>query len=513
MPDAPPPLPSGDRDPVVSRPPPAGKKFPCAKCGAKLDFDPGAQVLKCPYCGHAETIADVSGPGPERDLEEYLEKGAGNRKVVAGRSSQVACPACGAVVLLEDKVATDRCPYCGTHLENQPKSAEPMIAPESVMPFKVAQRDAIEAFNDWIKRRWFAPNDLRKFANLGQLQGVYVPYWTYDSMTVTRYDGARGDDYTVTETYTERNAQGHMETKTRQVTKTRWTSVSGQVRHFFDDVLVCGSKSLPDEHVAGLAPWPLEELEGFRPEVLSGFQTERYAVSLKDGFKQAQEIMDEEIRKLCCEDIGGDHQKLNSVRTKHLGVTFKHILLPVWTAAYRYRDKPYQILINGRNGKVVGSRPYSWVKILLLVLVIVLVIGLIFWLVMSLGTGGHGAGGGGDVSGALVGGLASAAAAGGPGGLVGVSLGGLGGAGHGLDLDVLAEDLGPLLGGELPAEPPQGRRVELHAGGPHGGHDRVHLGGQPLVHTRVGESFAAHDGHCKTATFAKARLLRGRFMV
>src|ERR687883_183800 len=79
---------------------------------------------------------------------------------------------------------------------------------------------------------WFAPNELKKLADLGQLSGVYVPFWTYDAMTYTHYTGQRGDDYQETETYTETDANGQPVTKTRQVTKTRWTHVSGEVRHF-----------------------------------------------------------------------------------------------------------------------------------------------------------------------------------------------------------------------------------------------------------------------------------------
>ena len=46
------------------------------------------------------------------------------------------------MVLLEDKVVTDECPYCGTHLENKPESAEAMIPPESLLPFAVDLGDA-----------------------------------------------------------------------------------------------------------------------------------------------------------------------------------------------------------------------------------------------------------------------------------------------------------------------------------------------------------------------------------
>src|SRR5439155_6541649 len=113
-----------------------------------------------------------------------------------------------------------------------------MIAPESLLPFALEQRQARGAFNQWIAGLWFAPNELKELANLGQLSGVYLPYWTYDSMTYTQYSGQRGDNYQVVETYTERDAQGNLVTRQRTVTHINWTWVSGEVQHFFDDVLI-----------------------------------------------------------------------------------------------------------------------------------------------------------------------------------------------------------------------------------------------------------------------------------
>jgi hypothetical protein len=93
--------------------------------------------------------------------------------------------------------------------------------------------------------------------------------------------------------------------------------------------------------------------------------------------------MDVTIRQLCTRDIGGDHQRLDSVSTQHVGVTFKHILLPVWLAVYRYQNQPYRILINGQTGKVSGARPYSWIKITLFVLMILGLIAALFFAVRS----------------------------------------------------------------------------------------------------------------------------------
>jgi hypothetical protein len=53
----------------------------------------------------------------------------------------------------------------------------------------------------------------------------------------------------------------------------------------------------------------------------------------------------------------------------------------VWLAAYRYRGKVYQILINGQTGEVEGARPYSWIKIARATAAAAIVIGVVIWLV------------------------------------------------------------------------------------------------------------------------------------
>ena len=366
---APPPIAANaepmQKSPVMTNAPADGRKFPCKQCGARLDFDPSERALKCPYCGHVEEIAPSKSGVVEHDYAAALAKVPVEQGTIVGRSSEVRCPGCGAQVLIEDNVETERCPFCATHLVNVPRSAAVnMICPECVLPFRIAERQAIEAFNAWIKTRWFAPNNLKELANLGQLSGIYLPFWTYDSMTYTHYTGQRGDDYWETESYTD--SQGHRQT--RQVRRTRWHYVAGEVDHFFDDVLVCASKSVPVNYVDELEPWDFSHLETFRAEFLTGFKTERYVVTLADGFATAQKIMDGEIRQLCCQDIGGDHQQLSSVNTQHVGVTYKHILLPMWLAVYRYHDQTYRILVNARTGEVTGARPYSWIKITLAVI-------------------------------------------------------------------------------------------------------------------------------------------------
>ena len=56
-------------------------------------------------------------------------------------------------------------------------------------------------------------------------------------------------------------------------------------------------------------------------------------------------------------------QRVHSINTTVSDVTFKHVLLPVWLAAYKYRGKTYRFVVNGQSGKVQGERPWSAWKI------------------------------------------------------------------------------------------------------------------------------------------------------
>ena len=93
--------------------------------------------------------------------------------------------------------------------------------------------------------------------------------------------------------------------------------------------------------------------------------------------------MDPTIRSLIRRDIGGDEQRIISMNTSYDEITFKHLLLPVYVSAYRYKNKLYQFLVNGRTGEVQGQQPYSWIKITLTILLVINIIALIIFFANS----------------------------------------------------------------------------------------------------------------------------------
>jgi DNA-directed RNA polymerase subunit RPC12/RpoP len=352
-------------------------QFPCPQCGASMSFDPTVTSIKCPYCEHEVAIPSSEADINELDFHTYLQQAASDADTV--EAITVTCQACGAVTTLDEHATAGNCPFCGTAIVSEGVSQQ-TIRPRSLLPFKVTQQESHDLFASWVKSRWFAPNKLKQYARSerGNLSGIYVPYWTYDADTVSRYRGKRGDHYMVSESYTT-TENGKTVQKTRQVQKTRWRSVSGVVLRSFDDVLVVATHSLPRAIADKLEPWDMENLVPYEASYLSGFRAERYQVGLEEGFDEAKGIMDKDIRKAIEHDIGGDRQKISSMSTQHNDLTFKHLLLPIWISSYRFHEKTYQFLVNGRTGEVQGERPYSWVKIASLVVgVVALVAGIYF---------------------------------------------------------------------------------------------------------------------------------------
>ena len=102
---------------------------------------------------------------------------------------------------------------------------------------------------DWIRNRWFAPNTLHRASSLGLLNGVYVPYWTFDAQAEADYSGQRGD-------YS--GGSGRAITRATQQAgnqDVRWRSMTGRLSKSFDDVLVCAGTGIPSEYLYRVGDW------------------------------------------------------------------------------------------------------------------------------------------------------------------------------------------------------------------------------------------------------------------
>jgi len=343
-----------------------GNRFPCSSCGARLEFSPGASALKCPYCGREHQLEQPVEQVRELDFYDFFARAAEQGE--SEEKQTVQCSSCSAISTVGRNISMDRCPFCGSQLTAQARASR-LIKPGALLPFRVTRDKAAGEFRSWLAGLWFAPGGLKDHASTsGGIKGMYIPCWTYDSRVTTQYEGRRGDDYYETEQYQEEDPRGNTVSRSRRVTHTRWCSAGGVVENRFDDLLVMAGKSLPPGVIAALEPWDLKNLVPYSDEYMSGFQAEAYQLDLGEGFEKAKGLMDGAVRRSIERDIGGDRQQISLARSQYDDITFKHVLLPVWISAYRYRDRTYRFIVNARTGQVQGERPWSVARIALAVI-------------------------------------------------------------------------------------------------------------------------------------------------
>lgn len=335
----------------------------CENCGGNMVFDIGSQKLKCPNCDTEQDIISNKNI-KEYDFYKYdlLEK----KSSWGNEVDSIICDSCGAEAVIEKNQTALFCSFCGSSQVLKSKQ-EAGITPEGVLPFKIDKYMAQESLEKWIKKRWFAPNNLKVLYETESLKAIYVPYWTYDADTVSNYSGEGGEYYYVTE---ERNG------KSVRVRKTRWHNVSGVVYESFDDILVNASKNFQESLMRNIEPYNTKAIEGYKPHFLSGYIAERYSKGMKECFNIARDRMDGVIISKAKSDILKRYDTSRSVRvrTTYNNLKYKHVLLPVWTSNYDYRGKKFIYVINGQTGKINGKHPFSHIKIALIISIILIVI-------------------------------------------------------------------------------------------------------------------------------------------
>lgn len=343
------------------------RKFPCGACGADVLWSPGSAALKCPYCGSETPLPTSADAIRERSLEEGL---AAPKDLGWGAERKaVRCQKCGATTTLEPGIAASSCAFCGTPAVVETPPDANMVRPEGLLPFAVDRNGAVGKFRSWISSLWLRPNDLKHKSEVSTLRGVYVPFWTFDALTHSRWTAEAGYRYQVPV-----QAMVNGKPVTRMETRIRWEPASGFLELAFDDVPIPASRGLDASLARSIEPFPTAGLVPYDPRYLSGFLAEEYAVNLDEASHRARARMQDDVTAACSRQVPGDTQRNLQVQTAFSGVAYKNALLPVWIAAYQYGGKPFRFLVNGVTGKVSGQAPFSWVKVTLLLLAIAAVV-------------------------------------------------------------------------------------------------------------------------------------------
>jgi DNA-directed RNA polymerase subunit RPC12/RpoP len=332
------------------------RMFPCEQCGADVRWNPGSSMLKCPYCGHEKAVAVRDETISERSIDEpraARDLGWGTER------KSIKCQRCGAVSSIAPNIMASACAFCGTAAVVEVPPNRDMIRPEGLLPFKIERNRATEQFRGWLGGLWFRPNDLSRESNITAIQGVYIPFWTFDAATDSWWTADAGYYYYVEVEDTD--SDGNRVTRSEQ--RTDWRRANGRHEDFFDDLPVPASRGIEPDLTRRIEPFPTDALIPYEPAFLSGFLAEEYAIDLDEALASAKERMNSELYDACSREVPGDTQRNLHVETTFSGIAYKNALLPIWIAAYQYHGTPYRFLVNGVTGAVSGKAPYSAVKI------------------------------------------------------------------------------------------------------------------------------------------------------
>jgi hypothetical protein len=234
------------------------------------------------------------------------------------------------------------------------------FSPESLLPLKISEVQSREIIRAWYGRQWLAPNNFTKKALTDTVHGIYLPYWTFDANADAHWTAEAGHYYYVT-------------VNKKQERRIRWEPAAGDLSHFFDDDLVCASTGVDHARLKKVEPFPTDALVPYDPGYLTGWTVERYQIDLVGAAERSRQQMDAALRELCAKQIPGDTYRNLVVSANYTKQTFKHILAPVWLLTYVYRTSTYQVVVNGVTGTIAGSRPWSWIKIALLVIAAIII--------------------------------------------------------------------------------------------------------------------------------------------
>ena len=334
-------------------------KTKCEGCGFYLEFDPKTQKLVCPHCSRS---VEIFGVPFVKNKTEFTSTSAPieNKEF----KNTFRCSACGANIETKHSKIVSVCPYCGsTNLETVEDSMK--YIPDAIIPFKVDKNKAVACYAEWIKKRHFAPNNLKKFARMDTLQGKYIPSWVFDTHVFTEYSGVGVNT---------RRSNGKTYTSRYPFSGTKTTDY----KNFYVNA---DPMRMPDIGFRKLGDFGFDaNLKVFSTEYIMGFLTSNVSQDLQVSHLEAQKAMQSEIDQKIRSSKHYDRIEWYNSSHKFSDTKWMLAYLPVWVSKFVYRNKEYNFYVNGATGEVVGKSPKSFWKIFFVVLLVVAILAGIFYL-------------------------------------------------------------------------------------------------------------------------------------
>ena len=328
----------------------------CPNCGAAMRFDPASGFLVCDSCG---TRVDVeattpSGTAPNQaSTDDFDVAGLSMDQLIAQAADEGAqalpvynCVSCGAEVIAPPEQVALTCPYCRNNIVLTDKISG-KLRPDGVIPFRIRSEELPEAVNKFYSDKKLLPHGFFSHANMGQVTGVYVPFWVFSGHVsgTLLFDASKSRSY--------RNGS-------YQITETSYYLLTREAAMDFDGLPVDAGSKMSDRLMDSLEPFHTGEAKTFDMRYLAGFTADRFDQPQSDMAHRARTRMRHSAISATSAAATAGYSS-SSPRSQRLqsDLEAKYFLFPVYMFDIEYGRKKYHFAVNGQTGKVVGDLPTS----------------------------------------------------------------------------------------------------------------------------------------------------------
>ena len=304
----------------------------CPGCGTSIGvkFNPATGTLECPFCGLSSRL-----PTPQDGVvtaELDFNSAYQRANVNWGKIKKlIECSNCGGQSLYDAEQITGACPFCGSTSVAPAAENEQIMAPNAVIPFTVTKEMAHKIFMDYIKRSRAVPKKVFD-CKLDNLTGVYLPFWTFDALTASRYSAF---------------FRKHPNSELEMIELEWYENV--------DDIVECASAKVRNPYIPKLQNYDITKAVPYSPEYLAGIPAERYTLGLNYCWEHSKQQITRKLKKDI--HLADKRQTVDRINTYYYNVKFRCLLAPMYFGSYTYRKKTYPVAINGQTGKTLFSVP------------------------------------------------------------------------------------------------------------------------------------------------------------
>lgn len=305
-----------------------GQRYLCAQCGGRLGFDASSGRIRCNYCGYSKLVKRALRQGAavaESDFIHALVTAKGHTH--PQHNPTFTCRACGASYLLQPGTLSLTCPHCGTVYAVRRLNAKNLIPPQGIISFQITEDHARGRLRAWLDDR---PS--LNVEGVGQLQGVYLPAWTFDITGEVPY------------TYRERHAD---EAITRR----------GSRLVMRDDLPVAATHRLPKSLADEARNFDFSELQSYDPTLLAGWPAQTYEITATDAAMAARWQVLEDLRSNTEAELSRSVSDLRFRSAALVISAYRLVLLPFWLTGFRSLGGYHRAIVNGQTGAVRAETP------------------------------------------------------------------------------------------------------------------------------------------------------------